>query len=594
MLRTHTCTDLRKKDVTKKATLCGWVNSRRDHGGIIFIDLRDRYGLTQVVFDPEFDKKAHATAEKLRREDVIQVVGEVMERKKGMKNADLATGDIELFVNELQILNASQVPPMEVDDRKVSSEATRLRYRYLDLRRPAMQNRIMIRHQAAQAARAYLNGLGFLDIETPLLLKHTPEGARDYIVPSRVHPGKFYSLPQSPQLYKQTLMVAGFDKYYQFAKCLRDEDLREDRQPEFTQIDLEMSFVEEKDVQDVSEGIVSAIWKEVHGMKLKTPFPRMSYVDAMGKYGTDSPDLRFGLELVDVSSIAEKSDFKVFADVVKKKGLVKCVNAKKADFTRTQIEEYIAYAQQVGAKGLAWMKVTKDGLESNIVKFFSDGQQKELLKVTGGKAGDILMFIADKPDMCNEILSKIRLKLGEDLKLVKKDEWNFLWIVDWPLFTRNEEENRWDAEHHPFTSPKEEHLDLLEKDPGAVHARAYDLVLNGVELGGGSIRIHKHEVQDKAFKVMGYSKEQAHKKFGFFLEELQYGAPPHGGLAFGFDRICALLCGYNDIREVIAFPKSKSAENPMDGSPSEVGDGHMKELHLQLDAVAKKNVSGKE
>ncbi len=589
MLRTHTCGDLRAAQIGKQVTLCGWIDSRRDHGGVIFIDLRDRYGLTQIVFNPKFNKKTHAEAEKLHREDVLQVTGSVKERAAGMKNPNLATGDVEVFISELAILSKAEVPPIEVDDRKPATEATRLKYRYLDLRRPSMQKNLITRHLAAQATREYMNSHSFLEIETPLLLKHTPEGARDYIVPSRVHPGKVYSLPQSPQLYKQTLMISGLDRYYQLARCLRDEDLREDRQPEFTQIDLEMSFVEENDVMKLCEGLIEAIWKKAANKTLKIPFPRMSYDEAMAKYGSDRPDLRFGLELVDVTSIAKNSEFKVFAELVRKGGIVKCVNAANANFTRTQIEEYIAYAKELGASGLAWMKVTKDGLDSNIVKFFSAAQQKELLKATNAKPNDILMFIAEQPKKCNEIIGKIRLKLGNDLKLIKKDNLGFVWIVDFPMFMWNADEKRWDAEHHPFTSPKPEHLPMLEKEPGKVKARAYDLVLNGVELGGGSIRINRHDVQDRIFKALGYSKESAHQKFGFFLEALRYGAPPHGGLAFGFDRICALICGTNDIREVIAFPKSKAAENPMDGSPSPADPKQMKELHLEWDAAAKKN-----
>ncbi len=589
MLRTHTCGELRANDVDHAVTLCGWVHARRDHGGVIFIDLRDRYGLTQIVFNPTFHKQAHAAAEKLRREDVIAARGVVKERVAGMKNPALATGDIEVFTDALQVLNQAEIPPMEIDDRKVPSEATRLTYRYLDLRRPGMQRQLVTRHTAARAARAYLDKLGFLEIETPLLLKHTPEGARDYIVPSRIHPGKFYSLPQSPQLYKQTLMIAGFDRYYQLARCLRDEDLREDRQPEFTQIDIEMSFVEEDDVLQMAEGLVAAIWKEAAGKKLTTPFPRMSYDDVMAKYGIDRPDLRFGLELVDVTEIAKASSFKVFADAAKGGGIVKCINAAKADFTRTQLEEYIAFAQEQGAKGLAWMKMTDKGLESNIVKFFDEKQQKALVKAMAAKPGDVLLFVADAAKKCNEVLSKVRLKLGNELKLIKDGELRFTWITGFPLVEWNDEEKRWDAMHHPFTSPKPEHLALLDREPAKVKARAYDLVLNGIELGGGSIRNHQHDIQDKVFQLLGYAKEDAHRKFGFFLEALRYGAPPHGGIAFGFDRICAMLCGLRDIREVIAFPKSKAAENPMDGSPSAADAKHLKELHIELDAAAKKN-----
>ena len=589
MLRTHTCNDLTQKHLNKEVTLCGWVNSRRDHGGIIFIDLRDRYGLTQIVFDPEVDKKCHKDADKLRREDVIQVTGKVEERKKGMKNPKLATGDIEVFISKLMVLNQAESPPLEIDDYKLPNEATRLKYRYLDLRRPTMQNRIITRHKAAQAVREFLNENNFLEIETPLLLKHTPEGARDYIVPSRVHPGKVYSLPQSPQLYKQTLMIAGFDRYYQLPKCLRDEDLREDRQPEFTQIDIEMSFIEEEDIMQLCEGLIKHIWKKSINKNLTIPFLRMTYDEAIAKYGIDRPDMRFGLELVDVTKSCEDSDFKVFRDTVKNGGIVKCVNAQQSNLSRNQIDEYIAFAQHHGASGLAWMKVTEKGLESNIVKFFSDKIQKQLIKATAAKPGDILMFIADKPKKCNEILSKIRLKLGQDLKLIK-DELKFVWVVDFPMFEWDDDAKKWNAMHHPFTSPKPEDVPYLIKNPERVKARAYDLVLNGTELGGGSIRINKSDVQNLVFQALAYAPEAVNAKFGFFLEALKYGTPPHGGLAFGLDRICALLCGFNDIREVIAFPKSKAAENPMDGSPSNWDEEYLKELHLELDAVAKKNV----
>jgi len=590
MMRTHTNNDLRITDIKKKATLCGWVDTRRDHGGIIFIDLRDRYGLTQIVFDPEFDKKTHAEASKLHREDVIQVSGTIKERIAGMKNTHLATGDIEVFASKLVILNASEIPPMEVDDRKVPNESTRLKYRYLDLRRPSMQKKMMMRHTAAQAARAYFTENNFIEIETPLLLKHTPEGARDYIVPSRVHPGKVYSLPQSPQLYKQTLMIAGFDRYFQLAKCLRDEDLREDRQPEFTQIDIEMSFVEEEDILTICEGLIKTIWKKAGNKDLKTPFPRMPYDESMAKYGNDKPDLRFGLELVDVTSLVKDSDFKVFRDVVQKGGIVKCINATQSNFTRTQIEEYTEFAKKYGAAGLAWMKVTGGKLDSNLVKFFSDKIQKQLMKDMNAKDGDTLFFVAEKAKVCNDVLSRVRLKLGDDLKLIDPNKQHFTWIVDFPMFDYNDEEKRWDAMHHPFTSPKPDHLEFLSKDPGKVKARAYDLVLNGVELGGGSIRINNPDIQQRVLGCLGYTPKEAEEKFGFLLEALKYGAPPHGGLAFGLDRICALLAGTNDIREVIAFPKTKAAENPMDGSPSPISDKNLKELNLELNAVAKKNI----
>ncbi len=592
MLRTHTCGELRGKDEKKEATLCGWVHSRRDHGGVIFIDLRDRYGLTQIVFNPTFNSRTHQQAEKLRREDVLRVAGEVRKRGKGLENPNLVTGEIEVFVETLEILNQSDVPPLEIDDRKAASESVRLKYRYLDLRRPGMQQRLIMRHVAAQATRAFLSKHGFLEVETPLLIKHTPEGARDYIVPSRVHPGKVYSLPQSPQLFKQILMIAGFDRYFQLARCLRDEDLREDRQPEFTQIDIEMSFLTEEDIIAVAEGLIKEIWLATKNTVLKTPFQRMTYNEAMEKYGIDRPDLRFGLELFNITEIISQTEFKVFKEVVAHGGIVKGINVPSGaeKLSRNQIDEYIKFAQENGASGLAWMKVTEKGLESNIVKYFPEDTQKELLKIANAKKGDLLFFVAEKPKKANDVLARIRLKLGHELGLIKENDLKFAWVVDFPLLEWDEEEQRWGAMHHPFTAPKPEDLPLLEKEPGKVRARAYDLVLNGIELGGGSIRNNTPALQEKVLHAIGMSHEQAEEKFGFLLEALRYGAPPHGGIAFGFDRICALLQGTSDIREVIAFPKTKSAESPMDGSPSPIEEKHLKELHLQLDDVAKKNV----
>ncbi len=580
--RTNTCGELTKKDIKKEVVLNGWVHSSRDHGGIIFIDLRDRYGLTQIVFDPKHDKDTHKVAEQLRREDVIVIKGKVRYRGKDLENPNLKTGEIEVLVDELEVLSKADVPPLEIDDRVEANEDMRLKYRYLDLRRPKMQKHLLVRHNAAQAAREYLNKNNFLEIETPILVRATPEGARDYIVPSRINPGKFYALPQSPQLYKQLLMVSGFDRYYQIARCLRDEDLRADRQPEHTQIDLEMSFVNAEDVMELVEGLYKYMMKKVLNIGIKYSFPKISHKEAMEKYGSDKPDLRFGLEFVDVTEIAKKSDFQVFSKAEK----VKCINPEDK-FSRNEIDDLINFAISVGSKGLAWMRVTDKGLESSIVKFFSAELQKKLIEKTKAKKGSILFFVADKEKNTNEILSKIRVEAAKRLKLIKENDFRFCWVVDFPMFEWNEDENKWQPSHHIFTAPKKEHLGLIEKDPGKVYADLYDLVLNGIELGSGSIRETNTATQEKLMKVIGLTHDDARKKFGFLMDAFKYGVPPHGGMGLGFDRIAALMCGYNDIREVIAFPKNKDAECPMDGSPSDVEEKQLKELNIKVDAVKK-------
>tara|TARA_Y100000310_G_scaffold281722_1_gene302401 strand:- start:36469 stop:38232 length:1764 start_codon:yes stop_codon:yes gene_type:complete len=582
--RSNTCGELTKKDVKKDAVLCGWTNSSRDHGGIIFVDLRDRYGLTQVVFDPEHDKKTHKEAEQLRREDVIAVKGKVRPRGKGLENPKLKTGEVEVLVDELEILNKAETPPLEIDDRIDANEDMRLKYRYLDLRRPKMQKQLLLRHNAAQAAREYLNKNNFLEIETPILVRATPEGARDYVVPSRVNSGKFYALPQSPQLYKQILMVSGCDRYYQFARCLRDEDLRQDRQPEHTQIDVEMSFVAADDVMEMVEGLYKHMMKRVLNIDIKDKFKRVTHKDAMDKYGCDKPDLRFGLELVDVTSEVKSCDFNVFNSAEK----VKCINPLDK-FSRNEIDSLIEFATSVGAKGMAWMRVTDKGLESNIVKFFSKDIQKKIVEKTKAKKGSILFFIADKEKSANEILSKIRVEIGKRLKLINEKDFKFCWVVDFPLFEWDEDENAWKPSHHIFTAPKKEHLQFLDKDPSKVYADLYDLVLNGLELGSGSIRETNAVTQEKMMKIIGLSHDEARKKFGFLMDSFKYGTPPHGGMGLGFDRIVALMCGYNDIREVIAFPKNKDAANPMDSSPSDIDEKQLKELNIKLDLVKKKN-----
>ena len=581
--RTNTCGELTIQDIKKEVSLNGWVSSTRDHGGIIFIDLRDRYGITQVVFDPEHKKKEHGLAETLRREDVIAVKGKAMARGKGLENPKLKTGQIEVLVDEIEVLNKAITPPLEIDDRVEAGEDLRLKYRYLDLRRPKMQRHLQVRHNAAIAAREYLNKNNFLEIETPILVRATPEGARDYIVPSRVNPGRFYALPQSPQLYKQILMVSGCDRYYQLARCLRDEDLRQDRQPEHTQIDLEMSFVNAEDVIEMVEALYKHMMKRVLNVDIKYKFPRISHKESMERYGTDKPDLRFGLELIDVTDVVKKSDFQVFNKAEK----IKCVNPEDK-FSRNEIDSLIDYALSVGSKGMAWMRVTDKGLESNIVKFFNKEVQKKLVQKTKAKKGSILFFIADNQKNVNEILSKIRVEIGKRLNLINDKDFKFCWVVDFPLFEWDEDENSWKPSHHIFTAPKNEHIEFLDKDPGKVRADLYDLVVNGIELGSGSIRETNPATQEKLMKVIGLTHEQTQKKFGFLMESFKYGTPPHGGIGLGFDRIVAVMCGYNDIREVIAFPKNKDAECPMDGSPSSVDDKQLKELNIKMDLVKKK------
>ena len=586
MRRTNTCGEMGKKHIGKKASLSGWCHSRRDHGGVIFIDLRDRYGMTQIVFEPE-QKEIFSVAEKLRREDVIAAEGKVRARPKGMSNPNMATGEIEVLVEKLEILNRAETPPIEIDDRMEINEDMRLKYRYLDLRRPKMQHHLAVRHKTAKAVREYFDQQGFLEIETPMLGKSTPEGARDYLVPSRVNPGRFYALPQSPQLFKQLLMVSGCDKYFQIVKCFRDEDLRADRQPEFTQIDVEQSFIDEEDIYLLIEGLIKKIWKDVLGITLKTPFPRLLYAEAMDNYGIDKPDLRFGLELVDVSDIVADSKFEIFKKAVNEGGMVKCLNAKGCgNFSRKDIEELTRLAAVHGAKGLAWIKVTDNGMESSIVKFFDAPLQKRLAQKTEAKKDDLLLFVADvKHAVVNAALANLRLELGKRLKLMDPAKYVFTWIVDFPLVEFDETEQRYMALHHPFTSPKDEDLALLDKDPSKVRAKAYDITLNGVELGGGSIRIHRSDTQQKIFSILGLSREEAQQKFGFLLEAFKYGAPPHGGLALGMDRLVAILTGNESIREVIAFPKTKAAESLMENAPSEVNEAQLKELHLRLDIV---------
>jgi len=568
MLRTHTCGELTEKDNGKDVTLCGWVHSSRQHGAINFVDIKDRHGITQIVVGKE------VFSDSLNFQDVIKVTGTV--KIKPDPNLKLKTGKIEVSVSYLEILNKSEEIPIDISDESTAGDDARLKYRFLDLRRSVMQERLTIRHKAAQAAREYLDKNGFLEIETPLLIRATPEGARDYVVPSRVHPGKFFSLPQSPQLYKQILMVSGMDRYFQLAKCLRDEDLRADRQPEFTQIDIEMSFVDVDDIIEMCEGLIKHVWKKAINKKLTTPFPRISYRAAMDRFGSDKPDTRFNLEMIDVTSVVKKSDFGVF----KNAECVKCLNPGK-DFSRKDIDELTDFAKKAGAKGLVSLRVTASGIEGSAAKFLGGDVQEELLKVTDAKEGSTLLFVADSWKKACESLGSVRLNLGRRLGLIKDGLFNFVWVTDFPLFDFDAESNSWTPMHHIFSMPREDCFEFLENDPGKVLGKLYDLALNGVELGGGSIRIHKKDVQERVLKVIGMDYSQAEQRFGFLLNSFRFGAPPHGGLAFGLDRISSLLCGLNDIREVIAFPKNKAAECPMDGCPSDIEPKQFEELHIR-------------
>lgn len=587
--RTHLAGELSAANVGEKVVLMGWVNSRRDHGGLIFVDLRDRTGLAQLVFSPEVNQDAFTKAERVRGEFVLAAVGEVRRRSAETVNPKLKTGEIEVYVTELRILNRAKTPPFYIEEDVDVDENIRLRYRYLDLRRPDMQRNLVLRHRVTKAARDFLDRRGFLEIETPMLTKSTPEGARDYLVPSRVNPGKFYALPQSPQIFKQILMVAGMDKYFQIVRCFRDEDLRADRQPEFTQIDMEMSFVDVEDVLCLMEEMVSFTFKEAADIDIDTPFPRFTYQEAMDRYGSDKPDLRFGLELKDFTGLVANSDFKVFAAVAAAGGQVKGINAKGcADFSRKEIDDLTQFVAIYGAKGLAYIVVTEEGLKSPILKFFKDEEIKAMVDKFEAEPGDLLFFVADKPSVVAAALGALRIELAKKKNLIDTDVFKFAWVVDFPLVEYDEEERRWVAIHHPFTSPLEEDLEYMDTDPGRVRARAYDMVLNGIELGGGSIRIHRRDIQQKMFDLLGHTPEEANEKFGFMLEAFEYGTPPHGGIAFGLDRMIMLMAKRDTIRDVIAFPKSQSATDLMTQAPSEVTPRQLQELHIKL-SVAKTN-----
>lgn len=577
MKRTHTCGQLRESNIGQEVVLQGWVNTRRDHGNLIFIDLRDRSGITQLVFNPQISLFAHKTAQDLRSEYVIQVKGVVEKRPSGTENPRIPTGQIEVLVKELEVINKSKPLPFPIDSDVEINEDTRLQYRYIDLKRPKMFEALYTRHKVCQAAREFLIKEGFIEVETPMLTKSTPEGARDYLVPSRLYPGKFYALPQSPQLFKQILMVAGFEKYFQIVKCFRDEDLRADRQPEFTQIDLEMSFVEEKDILDITERLMEYIFKNVLDYPLKIPFKQINYKDAINRYGSDKPDLRWELELKDLTESVKNIDFRVFRDVIANGGIVKAlVVPDGSSFSRKQLDDLTNWVKLQGAKGLSWIK---DNWEGPIQKFLTD-DIKNKIKI---EKGQLFLIIADKPKITNSVLASLRTKIAKDLKLVPKEKFSFCWIVDFPLFQYNEGENRLDSEHHPFTAPRPEDIHLLEKDPLKVRAASYDLVLNGYEVGSGSIRIHQPELQHKIFELLKLSPEEIKDRFGFFIEALQYGAPPHGGIAPGLDRLVMIMLGLDSIRDVIAFPKTQRAICPLTDSPSTVNPRQLKELGIRIE-----------
>ncbi|EGQ2824565.1 TPA: aspartate--tRNA ligase [Staphylococcus pseudintermedius] len=583
--RTTYCGSVTEELLGQEITLKGWVHNRRDLGGLIFVDVRDREGYVQVVFNPDFSKEALEVAERIRSEYVVEITGTVTKRDDETINPKIKTGQVEVQAKSIEIINQSETPPFSINEENLNvDENIRLKYRYLDLRREKLAQTFKMRHQITRSIRQFLDGDGFYDVETPVLTKSTPEGARDYLVPSRVHDGEFYALPQSPQLFKQLLMISGFDKYYQIVKCFRDEDLRADRQPEFTQIDIEMSFVEQEDVMQLGEAMVKNVLADVKGIEMTDAFPRMTYTEAMSRYGTDKPDTRFGMELLDVSELGQIMDFKVFKGAVESGGEVKAlvVENAAADYTRKDIDGLTEFVNIYGAKGLAWVKVVEDGLNGPIARFFEDAHVTKLQALTGAKAGDLVLFVADSKDVVAQSLGALRNKLGKERGLIDPEQYNFLWVTDWPLLEYDEEARRYVAAHHPFTSPKVEDIDLLETAPEQAQAQAYDLVLNGFELGGGSIRIHDGELQQRMFKALGFSDEAAQEQFGFLLDAFKYGAPPHGGIALGLDRFVMILSGRTNLRDTIAFPKTASATDLMTDAPSPVSERQLDELSLRI------------
>ena len=591
MIRSDRCGDLRKEHAGLKVALCGWVHSRRDHGGVIFIDLRDTAGLVQVVFNPEISGQDHAIAEELRSEYCIRVEGEVKPRPDGTTNPNLPTGAIEVAATNLEILTRSETPPFQIDEHQNVDEMLRLKYRYLDLRRPSMQENLKLRHRIVSAIRRFFDAEGFVEVETPMLTRATPEGARDYLVPARLHPGSFYALPQSPQLFKQLLMVAGLDRYYQIVRCFRDEDLRADRQPDFTQLDLEMSFAEVEDILEITERMFKDVWRDVLGVELPD-FIRLSYAESLERFGSDKPDTRFGMELIDLAEVFEGTEVRVFKSVLDEGGAVKALMLDgKGDVGRKDLDALVEEAKTLGAGGLVWIGVTGDGLRSPIDKFFSDDERTALVDTTGASEGDLILVVADRRrSLVHKVLGGLRVRLAERFGLIPEvdrsspDAWRFVWIVDFPWFEWNDEKEQWDFSHHPFTGIVEETLEFLETDPGKVLSKAYDITLNGWELASGSIRIHDRDIQQRVFAALGMSPEESEEKFGFLLEAFRYGVPPHGGIAPGIDRIVALAAGEENIREVIAFPKTQSAYDPLTGAPAPVSEEQLKALHINVAA----------
>ena len=582
--RTYFCGEVPETSIGETIELKGWVQKRRDLGGLIFIDLRDRTGLVQIVFNPDVSTESLQIAESIRNEFVLYVKGKVIEREAGQVNPNLKTGKVEVHVDEIQVLNAAKTPPFVIDNKAEVSEDVRLKYRYLDLRRPVMFDTLKMRHEVTKSIRDYLNDNMFMEVETPILTKSTPEGARDYLVPSRVHPGEFYALPQSPQIFKQLLMVSGVERYYQIARCFRDEDLRADRQPEFTQVDIETSFLSQEDIIAMMETMMAKVMKETKGIEVPSAFPRMTYSEAMSRYGSDKPDTRFGMELVDLSEQVKDCGFKVFAAAVENGGQVKAINVVGggAKYSRKDIDALTEFVGRYGAKGLAWMKVEEDGLKGPIAKFFNEEERANFRTVLEASVGDLLLFVADKKSVVADALGALRMKLGKELGLIDESKFNFLWVTDWPLLEYDEEAGRYFAAHHPFTMPVREDIEKLTSDPGSVRAQAYDLVLNGYELGGGSLRIYERDIQEKMFEVLGFSKEEAEEQFGFLLEAFDYGTPPHGGIALGLDRLVMLLAGRTNLRDTIAFPKTASASCVLTEAPSPVDNTQLDDLHLSL------------